>query len=141
VIILITDGANNAGQIDPLTAADMAKALGVRIYTIGVGGFGVPYVEVETIFGRQLQPIPDAERIDESSLRTIAERTNGKFFRATDREKFNEIFDEIDQLEKTEIQSEGNRRYRELFPYFLVPALLLLAMELILSNTRYRKLP
>lgn len=141
VIILITDGANNAGQIDPFAAADMAKALGFKIYTIGVGGYGVPYLEVETIFGKQIQPVPDAERIDEDSMRKIAESTKGKYYRATDKAKFYQIFDEIDALEKTQIKSEGNRRFRELFHYLLIPALFLLLMEIILSNTRYRKLP
>jgi len=141
VIVLITDGANNVYQIDPLTASEMAKALGTKIYTIGVGGYGVPYIEVDTIFGKQLRPFPDAERIDEDALRNIAERTGGKFYRASDREKFNEIFSEIDRLEKSEIKSDGNRRFRELFHWFLIPALLLLLIEVILSNTRFRKLP
>jgi Ca-activated chloride channel family protein len=141
VIVLITDGANNVYQIDPLTASEMAKALGTKIYTIGVGGYGVPYIEVDTIFGKQLRPFPDAERIDEDALRNIAERTGGKFYRASDREKFNEIFSEIDRLEKSEIKSDGNRRFRELFHWFLIPALILLLIEIILSNTRFRKLP
>lgn len=141
VIILITDGANNAGNFDPFTAAEMAKTLGVKIYTIGVGGTGTPYVFVDTVFGGQLRPYPDAERIDEESLHRIAKTTGGRYYRAVDTERFAEIFDEIDQLEKTEIESEGFRRYEELFGYFLIPALILLALELILSQTRFRKLP
>ncbi len=141
VIVLITDGANNDGQIDPFTAAELAQTLGVKIYTIGVGGLGAPYVMVETILGRQLRPYPEAERIDEESLRKIAALTNGQYFRAVDTERFKEIFDEIDQLEKTEIVSEAHRRFEERFPYFLVPGLVLLFIEVVLSQTRYRKLP
>lgn len=142
VIILITDGANNAGQIDPLMAAKMAEALGAKIYTIGVGGYGVPYVKQQNpFFGEQLIPLQNAERVDEASLREIAQKTEGKYFRAQDAEEFRNIFSEIDRLEKTEIKSEGNRRFRELFPYFLIPALCFLGIEVLLSNTRFRKLP
>lgn len=142
VIILITDGSNNAGQFDPLTAAEMAKALGVKIYTIGVGGRGVPYIkERHPLFGEFMRQVPEAERIDEQTLSKIAEITNGKYFRALDIQRFKDIFKEIDELEKTKIQSEGNRRYHELFHYFLIPALLLLFIEVALSNTRFRKLP
>ncbi len=141
VIVLLTDGANNAGQIDPFTAAEMAKSLDVKIYTIGVGGHGTPFIIREDVFGKQMVPYPQAERIDEESLKQIAQTTNGRYFRATDTQSFKEIFDEIDQLEKTEIKSEGLRRFHELFPYFLIPALILLLFELILSQTRFRKLP
>ncbi|HOJ62516.1 MAG TPA: VWA domain-containing protein [bacterium] len=142
VIILVTDGANNAGQIDPLTAAEMAKALDVKIHSIGVGGRGTPYILQEhPLFGPIMKPVPEAERIDENSLRRIAETTGGKYFRATDTESFKEIFAAIDELEKSQIRSEGNRRFRELFPYFLNPALGLLLIEMVLSNTRFRKLP
>ncbi len=142
VIILITDGANNAGEIDPLTAAEMAKALGVKIYTIGVGGLGIPYIlQNHFLFGQQLTPVPQAERIDETTLRTIAETSGGKYFRATNTEKFIEIFKEIDEMEKTRIETLGSRRFRELFPYLLIPALVLLLAEVILSQTRFRKLP
>ncbi|MBI1389962.1 MAG: VWA domain-containing protein [bacterium] len=141
VIVLITDGANNDGQIDPFTAAELAKTLGVKIYTIGVGGLGTPYVKVTTILGEQLRPYPEAERIDEKSLQKIADITGGQYFRAVDVNRFQEIFDEIDRLEKTEIKSEAHRRYNEMFGYFLIPALCLLALEVGLSQTRYRKLP
>lgn len=142
VIILITDGANNAGEIDPLTAADMAQALGVKIYTVGVGGLGVPYImQNHFLFGQQLTPVPQAERIDENSLRKIAETSKGQYFRATDTEKFKEIFKKIDELEKSKIQTQGSRRFRELFYLFLIPGLALLLAEVILSQTRYRKLP
>ncbi|MBN2330023.1 MAG: VWA domain-containing protein [Candidatus Omnitrophica bacterium] len=142
VIILITDGANNSGEFDPLTAAEMASALGVKIYTIGVGGLGIPYIlQNNFLFGQQLTPVPQAERIDESTLRQIADASNGQYFRATDTQKFREIFQQIDQLEKSKIQTQGSRRFRELFHYFLIPALAILLVELILSQTRFRKLP
>ena len=100
VIILITDGANNAGQIDPFTAADMANALGVKIYTIGVGGTGVPYMmKSDPFFGKQLVRYTNAERIDEASLTKIAQTTKGRFFRAADTQSFKEVFEEIDELE------------------------------------------
>lgn len=142
VIILITDGANNAGEIDPLTAADMARALGVKVYTIGVGGLGIPYIlQNHFLFGQQLTPVPQAERIDENTLRKIADTTKGQYFRATDTEKFKAIFKEIDELEKTKIQTQGSRRFHELFYYFLIPGLALLLLEVVLSQTRFRKLP
>lgn len=142
VIILITDGANNSGEFDPLTAAEMAKALGVKIYTIGVGGLGVPYIlQNHFLFGQQLTPVPQAERIDEVSLKKIADTSGGQYFRATDTEKFREIFKQIDELEKSKIQTLGSRRFRELFGYFLIPGLALLLVEVILSQTRFRKLP
>ncbi|MGC9519087.1 MAG: vWA domain-containing protein [Desulfuromonadaceae bacterium] len=142
VIILITDGANNSGEFDPLTAAEMADALGVKIYTIGVGGLGIPYIlQNNFLFGQQLTPVPQAERIDESTLKQIAETSNGQYFRATDTQKFREIFQQIDQLEKSKIQTQGSRRFRELFHYFLIPALVILLVEVILSQTRFRKLP
>ncbi|MEW6238204.1 MAG: VWA domain-containing protein [Candidatus Omnitrophota bacterium] len=141
IIVLITDGANNAGQIDPFTASEMAKALGAKIYSIGVGGLGTPFIIREDIFGKHMVPYPDAERVDEVSLRKMAETTQGKYFRATDTQGFLDIFKEIDSLEKTKVLSEGHRRFLELFPYFLIPALVLLLIEMILSQTRFRKLP
>lgn len=141
VVILITDGANNAGQIDPFTAADIARLQDIKVYTIGVGGVGTPYIFRETLFGGQLVPYPNAERIDEASLKQIAETTGGRFYQAIDTEKFIEIFEEIDELEKTEIETQGHRHFRELFPWLLIPALLLLMSEIFLSQTRFRKLP
>lgn len=141
VVVLLTDGANNAGQIDPLTAAEMAKALKIKIYTIGVGGTEAPYVLVEDFLGKRLQQQPNAEKIDEETLKKIANTTGGKYFRATNTEELNQIFTEIDELEKTEIITEGHRRFRELFPYMLVPGLCLLIFEVVMSQTRFRKLP
>ena len=142
VIILITDGASNSGEIDPLTAADMAKAMGVKIHTIGIGGTGVPFImQNDLLFGQHMSKVPQAERIDETTLKKIAETTDGKYFRAANTQQFNEIFKSIDKMEKSDIQTQGSRRYRELFYWFLIPALILLLIELVLSQTRFRKLP
>jgi len=142
VVVLITDGANNAGQIDPLTAAEMAKTLDVKIYAIGVGGRGVPYIiQEDPFFGKHMVPYPEAERIDETSLRKMAQMTNGRYFRAADAKGLKDIFHEIDTLEKTKIIAEGHRRFRELFPYFLTSAMGILLMEVVSSQTRFRKLP
>jgi Ca-activated chloride channel family protein len=131
VIVLVTDGANNAGEIDPATAADLAKAMQVRVYTIGVGRGGrVPVpVTVRDPFTGQLsrRTVPMEVDIDENLLKNIAERTNGEFFRATDSSSLRQIFDRIDKLEKSEIKMSEFKRYRELFPPYLLAAALLLA--------------
>ena len=131
VIVLVTDGANNAGEIDPATAADMAKAMEVRTYTILVGRGGrVPMpVKVQNPFTGAVarQTVMTEVQIDEALLKRIAERTGGEFFRATDPESLRSIFDRIDKLEKSEIKVAAYRRYRELFPRVLQAAALLLA--------------
>lgn len=131
VVVLVTDGANNAGEIDPATAADMAKAMEVRVYTILVGRGGrVPMpVPVRDPFtgavGRQT--VMTEVQIDEGLLQRIAQRSGGEFFRATDPESLRQIFDRIDKLEKSEIKLAAYRRYRELFPRVLEAAFALLA--------------
>jgi Ca-activated chloride channel family protein len=132
VVVLVTDGANNAGEIDPATAADLAKAMEVRVYTILVGKGGqVPMpVRVKDPFTGQVaeQTVMTEVQIDEDLLRAIAERTSGEFFRATDAASLRTIFDRIDKLEKSEIKQTAYRRYRELFfPFLLATAALLLA--------------
>jgi Ca-activated chloride channel homolog len=120
VIVLVTDGANNAGEIDPATAADMAKAMEVRVYTILVGRGGrVPMpVKVQNPFTGEIgqQVVMTEVQIDEGLLQRIAERTGAEFFRAADPESLRRIFERIDRLEKSEIKSAAYRRYRELFP-------------------------
>lgn len=131
VIVLVTDGANNAGEIDPQTAADMAKAMEVRTYTVLVGRGGqVPMpVKVQDPFTGDVrrQTVMTEVQIDEGLLKRIAERTGGEFFRATDPESLRAIFDRIDRLEKSEIKLSAFRRYRELFPTVLLAAAALLA--------------
>lgn len=140
MVILLTDGISNAGKIDPLTAARAAGALGIKIYTIGAGTEGYAPFPVKNIFGMSVYRDVLIE-IDEKTLKEIAEITGGLYFRATDEESLREIYNEIDRLEKTEIEKIGYKEYRQLFPVFLIPALLLIALELILSNTLFMKVP
>jgi Ca-activated chloride channel family protein len=134
VVVLVTDGVNNAGEIDPATAADLAKAMEVRVYTIGVGRGGeVPMpVQVRDPFTGQVttKTLPVEVEIDEALLQRIAERTGGEFFRATDAGSLRGIFDRIDRLEKSEIKLTAYRQYRELFPRLL----LLCAVSFVLSG-------
>jgi len=140
VIILLTDGVNNSGEIDPLTAAEMARGLGMKIYTVGVGRKGVaPFPVNDPVFGRRYVDVE--VQIDEESLKKIADMTGGKYFRATDRYSLGQIFRTIDSLEKSKISVKSYTHYNEIFGYFLWPALALLLGESILSNTRFRTLP
>jgi len=145
VIVLVTDGANNAGEIDPGTAADMAKAMEVRVYTILVGRGGrVPIpVKVQDPFtgATSEQTVMTEVEIDEGLLQRIAERTGAEFFRATDSESLRRIFERIDRLEKSEIKSAAYRRYRELFPPVLEATAALLAGAALLWAAGLRLLP
>ena len=139
VIILITDGENNAGSIDPLSAAEIAKMYGIRIYTIGAGTIGVAPYPVQTPFGVQYQNIE--VKIDEKSLQEIARITDGKYFRATSNSKLREIYQEIDQLERSKIDvTEFSRKHEEFLPLALLAVLLLIA-EVIARNTIFRTVP
>ncbi len=138
VIILLTDGVNNMGEIAPLTAADIAKTFGIRVYTIGVGTQGMAPYPVQTPFGIQYQDMP--VEIDEGILKQIAETTGGKYFRATDNDKLVQVYREIDKLEKSKIDVRQFNRKEE--KYFL-PALIafcLLAFEILIRNTIFRNL-
>lgn len=140
VVILLTDGRNNRGEIGPVTAAQMAQALGVRVYTIGAGTRGQARVPVDNpVLGRQYVTVP--ADVDEPTLERMAETTGGAYFRATDRESLGEIWRQVDELERTEIEVEHFTRYGELFPWPLGLGVLLLVLELLLSNTLLRKLP
>jgi Ca-activated chloride channel family protein len=140
VVILLTDGINNRGEIDPLTAAKTAKAMGVKIYTIGAGKRGSALYPVDDpVFGRRYVRMP--VEIDEETLLQIARITGGRYFRATDGEALANIYHEIGEMEKTEIKTKEYIRYTELFWYFLMPAIVLLGGEIVLSNTRFRKIP
>ena len=139
VIILITDGENNAGSIDPLSAAEIAKMYGIRIYTIGAGTIGMAPYPVQTPFGIQYQNIE--VKIDEKSLQEIAKITDGKYFRATSNSKLREIYQEIDRLERSKIDvTEFSRQNEEYLPLALLAALLLI-IELIARNTIFRTVP
>ncbi len=140
VIILLTDGVNNQGSIDPLTAAELAKSFGIRTYTIGVGSMGTAPYPVQDVFGRTfLQDIP--VEIDESTLQQIADMTNGKYFRATNNQKLREIYAEIDKLEKSKIDVKEFSKKQEEYFWFAVAAALLLLLELLLRYTVLRKIP
>jgi Ca-activated chloride channel family protein len=132
VIVLVTDGVNNAGEIDPATATDLARAMEVRVYTIGVGRGGlVPVpIQVQDPFTGQIvhRSAPMEVDIDEGLLKTIAGRTGGEFFRATDSTSLRSIFDRIDRLEKSEIKLAAYRRYRDLFAPVLLAAGALLVL-------------
>ena len=139
VIILLTDGSNNRGEIDPLTAAELAKAYDIRVYTIGVGTKGQAPYPVRTVFGIKRQMVP--VDIDETTLKSIAEKTNGQYFRATDNKSLKAIYAEIDQLEKTKIQvTEYSKKTEEYLPY-AIAALILLLFEIILRTTVLRHIP
>lgn len=140
VIIMLTDGENNAGEVDPITAAQVANTFNVRVYTIGAGTRGTAMVPVnDPFFGKRY--VPMQVEIDEELLTRIAEISGGRYFRATDTEKLRQIYHEIGELEKTKIQVKEFTRYRELFIYYAGAGLLLLVLEIVLSNTVLRKLP
>jgi len=140
IIILLTDGMNNAGKIDPITAAKMSEALGIRIYTIGAGTKGFAPFPVKDIWGRTVYRKVKID-VDENTLTEIARITGGKFFRATDTNSLREIYKEIDQLEKTEMEQFHYKQYKELFGYFLFAGLLILVLGWILDNTLFLRLP
>ncbi|NOY76319.1 MAG: VWA domain-containing protein [Calditrichaeota bacterium] len=140
VIILLTDGRNNAGELDPLTAAQVAKAMGIRVYTIGAGTKGSALYPVQDpFFGKRYVRMP--VEIDENLLKQIAATTGGKYFRATDTNSLRQIYKEIGKMEKTKIHVKEYTKYKELFVRFLLVALFFLTLEIILANTKFRKLP
>ena len=137
VIILLTDGENNKGVVDPETAADAAQALGIRMYTIGIGKKKAPY-PVRDFFGREV--IQEVEfKIDEKMLKEIAEMTKGKFFRAKNQNKLPEIYKEIDKLEKSKINTEYFERFSEEFNIFLFPGILFILLGILLNNTYFKR--
>ena len=138
VIILLTDGVNNRGEIAPATAAGIAKTFGIRVYTIGVGTQGVAPYPVQTPFGVQYQDMP--VEIDEAILREIAQMTGGKYFRATDNDKLVQVYNEIDKLEKSKIDVRQFSRKEE---KYLIPAIIafcLLVIEIVVRNTIFKSL-
>ena len=136
VIILLTDGMNNSGSVDPYTAAELAKLYGIRVYTIGVGSYGTAPFPVQTIFGVQYQQMK--VEIDEKLLTTIANSSGGKYFRATSNQKLDEIYDEIDKLERSKIEVTEFKHLHEEFYPLVALALVLLLLEFILRKTVFR---
>lgn len=139
VIILLTDGVNNAGSIAPITAAELAQTFGIKVYTIGVGSMGTAPYPVNTPYGVQLKNMP--VEIDEELLQEIAEFTGGKYFRATDNAKLKQIYEEIDRMEKIEIEVKEFSQKDEEFLFFVLVAALLLLTEIVLRNTLLRQIP
>ena len=140
VVVLLTDGRNNRGEIDPITAAHAAQALGVKVYTVGAGSRGMARVPVTDRFGGRRYVTTQVD-VDEPALRATAEATGGRYYRATDRQSLEAIYEEIDQLETTEIQVENFTRYGERFALPLLAGLALLLAEAVLARTWLRTLP
>lgn len=139
VIILLTDGVNNMGALDPQSAAEIASLYGIRIYTIGAGTIGYAPAPVRTPFGMQYQQME--VKIDEPLLKKISAMTNGKYFRATNKKKLEDIYKEIDRLEKSKIDVTEFKRKKEEFVLFALLGLILLALESILRLTLLRSIP
>jgi Ca-activated chloride channel family protein len=140
VIILLTDGVNNAGRVDPITAARLAAAVGIRVYTVGAGVEGeAPYPVDDPVFGRRTMMVRST--IDETTLKEIARLTGGEFFRARDENTLKSIYDRISSMEKTTVETREFVRYDELGPVMLLPALILLGLVLLLESTFLMKVP
>jgi Ca-activated chloride channel family protein len=139
VIILLTDGINNTGSLDPLTAAEIAKKFGIRVYTIGVGTLGKAPYPFQTPFGIQYQNID--VQIDENLLTQVAEMTGGKYFRATNKKKLEDIYNEINKLEKSKIDVTRFQNKKDEYFIFVLIALCLLTLEITLRLTVFKKIP
>ncbi|MFQ5568985.1 MAG: VWA domain-containing protein [Rhodothermales bacterium] len=140
VIILLTDGQNNRGEVDPVTASEVAATLGVRVYAIGVGTYGEAPFPINSPFARgQRQMVP--VEIDEEMLQSVAQKTGGKYFRATNKQALRDIYQEIGELEKTKIETRIYTDYEERYALFLWPAFGLLLLEVLLATTRLRRFP
>lgn len=140
IVILMTDGQNNAGKIAPETAAEAARALNIKVYTIGVGTQGqapVPVYYGTRKVGYRMEPV----NIDEDTLRRIAKATGGAYYRADNAERFRAIYAEIDRMEKTEADVKKFARHRELFGWAMAPGMVIFILELLLANTVLRRLP
>jgi Ca-activated chloride channel family protein len=139
ILVLLTDGRNNAGDLTPEQAAEAVQTLGVKIYTIGVGGTGPAPFRVKSLIGTRI--VRRQVDLDEGTLREIADIGGGKYFRATDTKGLAEIYDIIDRAEKTEIKVKEFFHFRELYSYFLIPALIMLGLEIMLKSTILRTVP
>ena len=140
VIVLLTDGRSNRGEIDPTTAAQLARSFGIKVYTIGVGTKGeAPYPIQDPLLGRRY--VYMRADIDEETLTTVAQTTGGEYYRATDAASLEQIFAKIDTLEKTELKVRHYTRYAELFPWLLWPGVGVALVEMALAGTRLRRIP
>jgi Ca-activated chloride channel family protein len=139
ILILLTDGVHNSGDLTPEQAAEAVRTFGIKIYAIGVGGRGLAPFKVKTPFGTRI--IQQRVELDEKALKKIAKIGKGKYFRAGDSEQLAEIYEEIDREEKTEVKIKEFCHFKELYPYFLVPALILFLMEIFSLTIFLRKIP
>jgi Ca-activated chloride channel family protein len=140
VVILLTDGMNNTGKISPIAAAEAAKAMGVKIYTIGVGVRGMAPIPMRDEAGR-VHLIMDKVDVDEKTLATVAEATGGMFYRATDTDSLEKIYEQINRLEKTAQTVQKFEHFDELYSWALIPAAALFGFGMLLQHTRFRRLP
>ena len=138
ILILLTDGVNNTGLIDPSTALEIAKTYGVRVYTIGVGSKGEAPYPMQTPAGTVTRMMP--VQIDEVLLKKIATETGGKYYRATNNKSLRSIYKEIDQLEKTKIEVSSYKKYAELFFPFALIAIICIVLEILLRNTVFKSI-
>lgn len=139
ILILLTDGVHNAGNLTPEQAAEAVSTLGIKIYAIGVGGKGLAPFRVKTPFGTRI--IQQRVELDEKTLKKVAKTGGGKYFSAADTKQLDEIYDMIDREEKTEVKVKEFFHFRELYAYFLVTAIILLGLETFLRTTFLRKIP
>jgi Ca-activated chloride channel family protein len=141
IVILMTDGQNNVPKVPPLTAADVAQSLKVKVYTIGVGTRGTaPFPQMDPFFGQKRYVQVEVD-IDETTLKEIASKTGGKYYRADSTDTLRQIYDDIDKLEKTEVEVKRFVQIKELFHWAILPGMFLLLLEVILGHTVWRKLP
>jgi Ca-activated chloride channel family protein len=140
IVILMTDGVNNAGKVPPLTAAEAAQALGVKVYTIGVGTHGTAPMPTRNVFGQKVYAQVEVD-LDEKTLTAVARKTGGEYFRADSTDTLRKIYERIDTLEKSEVETKKYVHIKELFHWVVAPGLGLLLLEVLLANTVWRKLP
>ena len=140
IVVLLTDGDNNSGKVTPATAAEAAKALGIKIYTIGAGTRGYAPIPVQDPFGRTVYRNVKVE-VDEAALKQIAEIGGGQYFRATDAKSLEQIYEQIDKLEKSTVELSQYKQYRDLFPWCLGVGLAMVTLQVVLGQTVWRRLP
>ena len=140
IVILMTDGQNNSGKLEPLLAAEAAAAMKVKVYTVGIGLRGEAPMPARDMFGRKVYQMVPVD-VDENTLQKIADKTGGKYYRADNAAKFQQIYAEIDQLEKTDASVKKYTQFHELFPWIVTAGLAVLLIELVLAQTAFRRLP
>ncbi len=140
VVVLLTDGQSNAGELSPAVAAEAAKQLGVKVYTIGIGSDGeAPFIQNSPLWGKRV--VYQRVSMDEATLHGVADTTGGMYFHATEFEGLRKVYEAIDRLEKTEVETQTFEQYDELYAYALLPALALLLAAALAASTRYLELP